>query len=135
MQIDRMRHPVSHTAAIVAAVSFMALFIEVFWFVLDPRAARSTTFLQVLAVSAAVFVAALVAYFKPSSGAALLTLALTSAILLALCVWYGWGAWLRYDGATRARELIKVGLFLSAWFAWTGHKLSRWRAERRGAAQ
>ena len=129
-RFDRMGDPVSHTAAVTAAVSFLVL-VGVVWLGAGVAGAgRSPAWWTAGAAAAFVLGASLLGYFKPHGLWSLVPLVLSGVVLLGLLAWHAWG---RAERGLPWRAHQIVILFL-AWAAWAGAKMRAWRAARTGEA-
>jgi chitinase len=129
-RFDRMGDPVSHTAAVTAAVSFLVL-VGVVWLGAGvPGAGRSPAWWAAGVAAAFVLGASVLGYFRPHGLWSLVPLVLSGAVLLGLLAWHAWG---RAERGMPWKAHQIVILFL-AWAAWAGAKWRAWRAARAGAA-
>ena len=125
-----MHHPVSHTAAVTAAVSFLLLVCVIWLGAGVPRAARSATWWCTGLALALVLASSVATYFKPHGVWSVVPVVLSGAVLLGLLVAHTWGVVSRGDWS-RAHQ--PAALFL-AWVAWAGTKYAAWRKTRADAA-
>lgn len=129
--VDRMNHPLSHTAAVVGGGASIALLGCLALLMSDSKMLRSTNWWAAFALSASVTSVSLIGYFRPHSRAIYLPLLLAGAVTLGLCVLHLW--WV-LDPETKvhpAKGLIQSVVFFTSWLIWAGRKFLHLRAERR----
>jgi chitinase len=128
-RFDRMSDPVSHTAAVTAAVSFLLL-VCVVWLGLGvPRAARSLAWWGAGLAAALVLVSSVAAYFKPHGVWSVVPLGLSGAVLLGLAIVTTWDVIARRDVGRAWYPFV----MLAAWAGWVGTRYVAWRKARSGA--
>jgi chitinase len=127
-RFDRMGDPVSHTAAVTAAVSFLML-VCIVWLGLGvPRAARSLSWWGAGGALALVLVSSVAAYFKPHGWWSVVPLVLSGAVLLGLVIRLTWDVISRRD-VERAHYPF---VMFAAWAGWAGTRYMAWRKSRSG---
>ena len=125
-----MHEPVSHTAAVVSAVSLILLTIMAWSAAGIPRAARSPAWWGAGLLVAFILASSLVTYFRPHANVSPVPLVVSGVVLLALCVWASWAIVQAGD----TRRIYYPVVYFSAWVAWVGRKFVQWRAARARAA-
>jgi hypothetical protein len=131
VKFDRMRHPVSHTAAIVAGFFFIVLMIYVGLSLGIRGAATSPWWWLGLAGLTLLLLNALLSYFRPGGRLAYVTVALAAVLLLVVLAWAGGSVYVNRDAPGHVRRVVAVAVAPFIWAAWTYRKL-RHVGESRG---
>ena len=131
--VDRMDHPLSHTAAVVAGVAFIVVAGCGALLLSDLAMLRSSTWWSALVLAGSVLSVSLIGYFRPHSRAVYVPVILAGVVTLGLCVWHAW--WVRQpDSVVRpAKGLYQSLVFFGAWLAWAGGKFRHLRHRRQRA--
>src|SRR5687767_15849854 len=118
-----MRHPVSHTAAIVAGFFFILLMIYVGLSLGVRGAMRSPWWWLGLAGLTLVLLNALLSYFRPGGRLAYATVALAAVLLLGVMAWAGAVVYENREEPGHARRVVALAAIPFVWAAWTYRKL------------
>ena len=116
--VDRMDHPLSHTAAVVAGVAIIVVAGCGALLLSDHRMLRSSNWWSAFVLAGSVASACVVGYFRPRSRAIYVPVALAGVVTLGLCVFHLW--WVLYSETriSPAKGLYQSICFFSAWIAW-----------------
>ncbi len=117
-----MRHPVSHTAAIVAGFFFIVLMIYVGLSLGIRGATRSPWWWLGLAGLTFVLLNALLSYFRPGGRLAYVTVALAAVLLLVVLAWAGSFVYVNRERPGHVKRVVVVAATPFLWAAWTYRK-------------
>jgi hypothetical protein len=128
--VDRMDHPLSHTAAVVGGVAFVAFAGCVALFLSDPGMLRSSIWWGAAVLSASVVSVCVIGYFRPRSRAVYVPVLLAGVVTLGLCVWHAW--WVQHPTTkvSPAKGLYQSVTFFAAWLAWAARTFWHLRGRR-----
>ena len=123
MKLDRMHHPVSHTAAIVAGFFFVVLMIYVGLSLGIRGATQSPWWWLGLAGLTLVLLNGLLSYFRPGGRLAYVTVTVAAVLLLVVLAWAGGVVYVNRDEPGHVRRVVVVALTPFIWAGWTYRKL------------
>ena len=129
--VDRMDHPLSHTAAVVAGVALVALAGCAALLLSDRRMLRSPSWWAAAVLAGSVVSACTVGYVRPRSPAIYVPVLLAGSVTLGLCAWHGWWALHPAGRVHPANGLYQSLAFFAAWLGWAGRTVRHLRAARR----
>ena len=129
--IDRMDHPLSHTAAVVAGVAAIPLAGCAALLLSDSDMLRSSTWWSVVALAGAVVASAIIGYLRPCSRIIYVPVILSGLLTLSLCVWHLWWILQPESPEHLTKGLVKSLVFFGAWLAWATRKFRQLRARRK----
>jgi hypothetical protein len=130
-RVDRMHRPVSHTAAVVAAVSLLLLIVIAWSAAGIPRAAHSPAWWGAVLLVAFVLASSMLTYFRPHAPLTPVPLVVAGTVLLTMCVWASAAIIQRRD----MHRIYYPVIFAGVWVTWAVRKYAEWRAARAEAAQ
>jgi hypothetical protein len=122
VKFDRMHHPVSHTAAIVAGFFFIVLMIYVGLSLGIRGATTSPWGWLCLAGLTFVLLNALLSYFRPGGRLAYVTVTVAAVLLLVVLVWAGAHVYGRREEPGHVRRVVVLAATPFLWAAWTYRK-------------
>ena len=129
--LDRMDHPLSHTAAVVAGVAFvvfagcLALMTE------DRDMLRSSNWWSVFVLASSVMTVSVMGYFRPRSRAIYVPVLLAGVVSLGVCVWHMWWVLRATSMIEYAEGLYRSLVLFGVWLAWAGRTFWHLRGSRR----
>ena len=131
--IDRMGHPLSHTAAVVAGVAVIVLAGCGALLLSDANMVRSTNWWSAVALAAGVLAASAIGYFRPGHRLIYVPVLLAGLTTLGLCIGHLWWATRPQSPVQPAKAAIQSVLFFGLWLTWAARTLWHLRLARRTA--
>ena len=129
--IDRMDHPLSHTAAVVGGVAFVFFAGCVALLLSDSKMLRSSNWWGAFVLSASVISVCAIGYFRPSSRAIYVPVLLAGVVTLGVCAWHLWWVVHPRTKVSPVKGLYQSLVFFGAWLAWATRTFWHLRAGRR----
>ncbi len=129
--IDRMDHPLSHMAAVVAGVAFVFFAGSLAVLLSDSKVLRSPNWWGMFVLSASVMSACVIGYFRPYSRAVYTPVVLAGLVTLGLCAWHLWSILHPASTISPVKAVVQSLAFFGTWLVWAARTFRHLRGDPR----